>query len=132
MLCYVKKTKSVVVYCVLTGLIQTHKSLRDGLILYGGHVQKHRRERQPKTKSLCFPSKNVCHSNLEPAAHLYGQTEQVYSHNCTYNFLSIGHKIAAHAACECAHDKYKLEGTLAVNCRPIQASSLKANLFYLE
>ena len=40
MLCYVKKTKSVVVYCVLTGLIQTHKSLRDGLILYGGHVQK--------------------------------------------------------------------------------------------
>jgi len=83
MLCYVKKTKSVVVYCVLTGLIQTHKSLRDGLILYGGHVQKHRRERQPETKSLCFPSKNVCHSNLEPAAQLYVQTEQVYSHNCT-------------------------------------------------
>src|SRR6218665_264530 len=48
---------------------------------------------QPETKSLCFPSKNVCHSNLEPAAQLYGQTEQVYSHNCTYNFLSIGHKI---------------------------------------
>src|SRR6218665_674651 len=50
---------------------------------------------QPETKSLCFPSKNVCHSNLEPAAQLYGQTEQVYSHNCTYNFHSIGHKISA-------------------------------------
>src|SRR6218665_2871622 len=66
---------------------------------------KHRRERQPETKSLCFPSKNVCHSNLEPGAQLYGQTEQVYSHNSTYNFLSMGHKIAAHAAGECAHDK---------------------------
>src|SRR6218665_3763381 len=81
---------------------------------------KHRRERQPETKSLGFPSKNVCHSNLEPAAQLYGQTEQVYSYNCTYSFLSIGHKIAAHAAGECAHGKEKLEGTLVHESQKVE------------
>src|SRR6218665_2292480 len=93
-------------------------SLRGGLILYGGLVQKgwccgkSTEEKVNRKPNLCFPSKNVCNSNLEPAAQLYGQTEQVYSHNCTYIFLSIGHKIAAHAAGECAHGKEKLEGTL--------------------
>src|SRR6218665_3212301 len=112
MLCYVKKTKSVVVYCVLTGLIQTHKSLRDGLVLYGGHVQKRwcngkSTEEKGTRKQNLYASRvrTSAIRTIEPAAQFYGQTEQVYRHNCTYSFLSIGHKIAAHATGECAHDK---------------------------
>ena len=74
---------------------------RDGVMV------KAPKRKATKTKSLCFPSKNVCHSNLEPAA-------QLYSHNCTYIFLNIGHKIVAHVAGECAHGKEKLEGTLTI------------------
>src|SRR6218665_4165157 len=51
--------------------------IRDGVM-----VKAPRRKATGNNISICFPSKNVlsvCHSNLEPAAQWYTQTEQVYS-----------------------------------------------------